>query len=204
MPSTKAKPANAPAAGYCGAKKRNGEDCKRAKGYGTKHRGKGRCKYHGGSTPNHEKAAAREEAQEYAARALKATDADVLDPLDSLVLSVHLAQGAVNFYRQEADRNASALPEYFTAVERLNRFSKAAVDAKVADRIAAIGERAGEQIALICEEALAALVKAGAALTVAQRTAYAQAVGETTARLEESSPKLLPPGAMLDEDRAIR
>lgn len=45
------------AAGICGAKKKNGDICRAIKGTGTQHPGVGACKFHGGSTPNGNKAA---------------------------------------------------------------------------------------------------------------------------------------------------
>lgn len=39
--------------GLCGANKRSGGVCSNYLGYGTSHPGIGRCKFHGGSTPNH-------------------------------------------------------------------------------------------------------------------------------------------------------
>lgn len=41
----------------CGAKTRSGGECKLPAGHGTEHVGIGRCRRHGGSTPNHVKAA---------------------------------------------------------------------------------------------------------------------------------------------------
>ncbi len=41
----------------CGAKKKNGELCRAFAGQGTNHPGTGTCKFHGGSTPNHDKRA---------------------------------------------------------------------------------------------------------------------------------------------------
>jgi hypothetical protein len=41
----------------CGAKKKNGELCRAFAGQGTKHPGQGKCKFHGGNTPNHDKRA---------------------------------------------------------------------------------------------------------------------------------------------------
>ncbi|HEX4483526.1 MAG TPA: hypothetical protein VH081_07030 [Solirubrobacteraceae bacterium] len=41
----------------CGAKKKNGDLCRAFAGQGTKHPGSGRCKFHGGSVPNHDKRA---------------------------------------------------------------------------------------------------------------------------------------------------
>lgn len=42
--------------GQCGARKRNGQPCTKAAGWGTDHVGYGACKLHGGSTPKHQRA----------------------------------------------------------------------------------------------------------------------------------------------------
>lgn len=47
----------------CGAKKKNGEECRAFAGQGTDHPGIGKCKYHGGSTPSHQTNAAKQEAE---------------------------------------------------------------------------------------------------------------------------------------------
>lgn len=50
---------------YCGAKKRQGEGCcMRPAGWGTSHPGTGKCKLHGGGTPNHKTAAKAEIARQ--------------------------------------------------------------------------------------------------------------------------------------------
>jgi hypothetical protein len=50
---------------YCGAKKRQGEGCcMRPAGWGTSHPGTGKCKLHGGGTPNHKTAAKTELARQ--------------------------------------------------------------------------------------------------------------------------------------------
>ncbi len=41
----------------CGAKKKNGELCRAFAGQGTRHTGTGRCRWHGGNTPSHDKRA---------------------------------------------------------------------------------------------------------------------------------------------------
>lgn len=41
----------------CGAKKKNGESCRAFAGQGTDHKGSGRCSFHLGRTPNHDKRA---------------------------------------------------------------------------------------------------------------------------------------------------
>lgn len=56
-------PAAKPA--LCGAKrKQGGGTCKHEAGWGTDHPGHGKCKLHGGATPNHRRAAQREIAAE--------------------------------------------------------------------------------------------------------------------------------------------
>src|SRR4051794_40675187 len=47
----------------CGSKKKNGDICRKFAGEGTEHFGYGRCKYHGGNTPNGKKNAVTIEAK---------------------------------------------------------------------------------------------------------------------------------------------
>jgi hypothetical protein len=48
----------------CGAKRKNGEICRLFAGQGTDHKGIGRCKLHGGSTPSQEKHVVKMELQQ--------------------------------------------------------------------------------------------------------------------------------------------
>jgi hypothetical protein len=48
----------------CGARTRSGGSCGRPAGWGTDHAGFGRCKLHGGATPNGKAAARRQQAEE--------------------------------------------------------------------------------------------------------------------------------------------
>src|SRR3954451_18796190 len=48
----------------CGATKRDGTTCRKAAGAGTTHLGIGRCKYHGGASPNHQIAAEKKMAEQ--------------------------------------------------------------------------------------------------------------------------------------------
>ena len=69
----------------CEAKKRSGGTCTQAAGWGTDHAGTGRCKLHGGSTPNQAKAAARQAAAENARQAARRLGFEpVNDPLTEL------------------------------------------------------------------------------------------------------------------------
>jgi len=63
-----------PADEYCNARKTNGDGyCKHEAGWGTDHTGVGRCRFHGGNTPDQEKAIIKdlEGAAEHAATALE-------------------------------------------------------------------------------------------------------------------------------------
>lgn len=68
----------------CGAKTRGGGACRRPAGWGTGHAGVGRCKLHGGATPNHQKS-----AEDQQARALLGTLGVVADPSSLPVPIVH-------------------------------------------------------------------------------------------------------------------
>lgn len=183
----------------CGVVRKGKPPCRRLAGEGTDHPGRGPCFFHLGRAPNNRKAAAREEAEErgreYARGAFGAKVE--IDPLDAQLLSVYLAQGMVEFWHEKGAREAAqnggeispaTVQGYERAVGDFNRFSKNAVDVDIAGRLLTVAERAGEQIALVCEDALAALVTAGVKLSNAQRTVYAQAVGKALTRLEDEAP----------------
>jgi hypothetical protein len=74
----------------CGAKKKGGGACGREAGWGTAHAGIGACKLHGGSTPNHNTAAAP---------ALAQTMGGPLDlsPHDALIWCVRTAAGELAY-----------------------------------------------------------------------------------------------------------
>ncbi len=82
----------------CGAKKTDGSGtCKHPAGWGTPHNGRGRCKWHGGSTPTHVKAAQNEVL-------LEAVETFGLpreiEPADALLEEVHRSAGLVAYYEQ--------------------------------------------------------------------------------------------------------
>lgn len=82
----------------CGAKKRSGEACRAFAGQGTSHSGIGRCKYHGGSTATHERAAVKREVQ----RQMVMLGEPVSDvtALDALLSELYASTGHVAFLRQ--------------------------------------------------------------------------------------------------------
>lgn len=65
----------------CGAKTRNGGECRNAAGHRTEHPGFGRCSKHGGSTPNHNLRAVQNQVAQDLARM---DVAPVTDPLAAL------------------------------------------------------------------------------------------------------------------------
>lgn len=78
--------------GKCGAKTRSGGECKRPAGTGTDHVGIGRCKHHGGSTPNHVKAANKTKAEIAVATYGLARE---IDPHAALIEELHRTAGHV-------------------------------------------------------------------------------------------------------------
>lgn len=76
----------------CGARGRTGKPCGLPAGWGTPHVGSGRCRKHGGSTPNHLVKAGRERAE----RAVATFGLPVeIDPRDALLQEVHRTAGHV-------------------------------------------------------------------------------------------------------------
>ena len=78
----------------CEAKTKKGTPCQRGAGYGTKHLGQGRCKFHGGATPNAEVAGqvflARREAM------VMGVPLDI-DPLNAILECIRIAAGEVQY-----------------------------------------------------------------------------------------------------------
>lgn len=87
-----------PADGHekCGGQTRNGTPCQNAAGYKTDHPGIGRCAFHGGATPTHQRAATRELARRECNRLGIPIE---VDPGDALIQEVWETAGNVAFYR---------------------------------------------------------------------------------------------------------
>lgn len=81
----------------CGAEKRAGGKCTQVAGWGTDHLGVGRCKLHGGSTPNHQRAAEKEIARLECDRLGIPIETD---PSEALIQQVWETAGNVAFYRE--------------------------------------------------------------------------------------------------------
>jgi hypothetical protein len=172
----------------CGAKTRRGDrhPCRLAAGHGTDHVGYGNCRYHTGNTTPGRVHGEREKIAALTRHAIG--EAAPIAPSDAMELSVWLANATVGYWRArlaEEDRPSPALVEcYRRALQDLSKFSHRAVESKVAERQAQATERLAEQIAMICEKGLAAMVEAGLQIDREMRTVYARAVAEAIEPLE--------------------
>ena len=86
--------------GKCGAAKRKGGTCTQAAGWGTDHPGIGKCKLHGGSTPNHQRSAQLELARQAITRLGQQIPEDEATPTLIMIGLVRESAGNVEFYRR--------------------------------------------------------------------------------------------------------
>jgi len=138
----------------CAAKKKNGQLCRAFAGQGTNHPGVGRCKFHLGNAPNHEKHAVVQEAR---ARLAKADfgEAHEVDPATALLGVLHLSAGHLNFVRAELaeieDKRSMEgqvlMRLWDEERDRIARISKMALDAGVAEQQIKLAEMYGAAIA---------------------------------------------------------
>lgn len=149
--------------------------CRLSKGAGTEHLGVGACRYHGGSTPNGEKHASTEKAERAIARlGLPRGNGDPFALLASAVQHAHghleatsaVVQEAVTAVEKTEAGDATkpalmveaAVELYEAAIRNASRVGKQAVDADVADRLAALDERASGLVMRFVTELLERVV----------------------------------------------
>jgi hypothetical protein len=121
-------------------------------GYGTDHKGFGRCKFHGGSTPNHMVSAVSEAVT---ARAVAYGQPLNVDPMTALVTEVHRTAGHIVWLGAELQQHPDPatfearvlLKHYQQEREHLVRVSKAAIDSGVAEREVRLAEGQGRLLA---------------------------------------------------------
>lgn len=179
----------------CGARTRaaGGRACGLRAGWGTSHPGHGRCRLHGGSTPNHEIAA----ESKMAARALEQLGLPIpSDPAAALQRAVDSAAGLHYGLEQLVREAATAgdsgskalsarLSLYADAVDRLARVARSAVDARLGERIAERQAVLDEKTARLFVEAVrAAYITAG--LPAAMRETFERAVGRNLRQIGSS------------------
>lgn len=141
--------------GTCGAKRRQGGDCKMPKGMGTDHYGFGHCKYHGGNLPNHKKNAVKQQA------ILMGAPKEI-NPLDAMMWCIRLTAGEVEFCTQQLELIKEEdwlqdtiigkqlhiwATERQKAVDRLAKHSKDALALGIAERAVRLAEQYGSSIA---------------------------------------------------------
>jgi hypothetical protein len=143
----------------CGAKTpKRGGTCGKPAGWNTSHPGYGRCRLHGGMTPNHVKAALRE--QGLAQMRVDVQEIDV-DPLALSLYTVKRFAALTVCYRGQMAAVAMGSPawRFWQQLEReaLNdgrAASESAIRAGVTDRQVRFVERAGTRIAAAFEHAI--------------------------------------------------
>lgn len=146
----------------CNARKRNGELCTMAKGWGTTHPGIGRCKYHGGSTKNGRIAALKEGAQLMGAP-------KEMNAVEALSWCIKITAGEVEWLSnkiaeiEEKEWTETTLmgrqvniwaKERQAAVERLAKFSKEALQLGLAERAVRLAESYGTALAQLLKGVL--------------------------------------------------
>lgn len=105
MAKLKAVPADPTAEGrFCGSNKKRGGHCERPAGWGTKHLGVGRCKLHGGASPNAEVAGQVQLARREAVVMGAPLD---IPPHEAILECIRIAAGEV---RYASDRIAELEP----------------------------------------------------------------------------------------------
>lgn len=138
----------------CGARKKNGEKCRKFAGEGTEHRGVGTCKYHLGRSKQHNLHAVKVEAQAQM-NTLEFGQAIDVDPAEAILAVVHLSYGHLCWLRSEIagyeDKSVFdaqvLLRMYDNERDRVARISKAALDAGIAERQIKLAEHWGGVLA---------------------------------------------------------
>jgi len=145
----------------CAARTRSGGECGRSAGWGTDHRGIGRCRLHGGCTPSHVRGAKLERIEVEMARIAErygvGRDVNVLDALLELL---HAQAGIVDFWDSKvralddlSERGlggSTDVHHYVRAAERARRdYARTAADCArlgIEARRDALSKRQGEMI----------------------------------------------------------
>ena len=154
---------------HCGAKTRAGTKCKFVRGYKTDHPGRGRCKFHGGNTPNGRKYAQTEAARAVLADLAVPVDGNPLQVLQAVLASAHgimvtARQMLRELPRQETiDEKAWALVKlYRESIESAGRMAKLAAEAINEDALVQVDLATGEILHRVLVAALDAYEAAGA------------------------------------------
>ena len=167
--------------------------CRQAKGYRTDHPGSGKCWLHGGRTPNGKLHAQREAVEQAVVKLGLPLGSG--DPFTLLSKAVRHAEGnleaSAKIVVEAIDGKDGAkfdleraVAVYVRAIREASRTGKAAVDADVADRMAALDERLGAVIHRILTVALDAAGVAGDARQLAEDALVQELLAVTPAGAE--------------------
>jgi hypothetical protein len=186
----------------CGGKTRSGGRCGHPKGYGTDHVGSGRCKFHGGASPNGRKAATKEAALTFARGALGA-EVDT-SPIELMADAGRLTRGLLIYYQHEIAAAATRKPkdggpdfarieelrpQFEAAIKLAKDVAKAALDAGVAERRQRLMERQAQLLAAALADGLAEAF--GELATVERRTVFAGVVERRLLVLEAEADNVI-------------
>lgn len=144
----------------CGAKKKNGDKCRKFAGEGTDHRGIGRCKYHLGNTKAHRAHAVKQEAQRRANIAASRYFGDSfgaaieVEPHEALLMMLYVSYGHAAWLSNVVKDGETPESDQHVYVQlfgderdRVARIAKACLDAGVAERQVQVAEKYGYAIA---------------------------------------------------------
>lgn len=149
----------------CGARKKNKELCRAFAGQATNHPGSGRCKFHGGATPNHDKRAVTQEMKRRMVT-LGEPDDDIT-AIGALLSELYASTGHVAWLRQQI---ADMSPEHLGTIEgqaiinlynserdRKTKIAKMATEAGVDEAAVRVAEAQvsilGQALARACDAA---------------------------------------------------
>jgi len=151
-------PHKAMATNKCGAKTKNGATCSKQAGWGTTHKGIGKCKFHGGTGLNHRKNAIKAEAVQFMGAPID------INPLDAIIWCIKITAGEIQFLSEQIAEVAEVNWVENTMVgkqmhifqraradaqDRLVRYSKEAISLGLAERAVRLAEQFGTTIATL-------------------------------------------------------
>lgn len=213
---------------WCGGKKRTGKGvCKRPAGWGTNHKGIGKCKVHGGNLPNHIKRAAVIQYQR-----IMGTPKEI-DPVSAIMWCIRITAGEVEYLSEligddrilevsqtkEYDSEGNEIEKEFPllveannfgerqlhvlirarqeAMDRLVKFSKDAISLGLAERQVRLAEQYGELLYRLVSGLMAELI-----LTPEQQKRAPAIVRRQLAAISSGAPSLEPIPEVIDVEVA--
>lgn len=149
----------------CNARKKNGDRCRAFAGQGTSHPGVGACKFHGGATDNHAKAALKRELTKR--MIVMGEPVDDVSGIQALLQELAASTGHVGWLRQQiADMNQDELGTpygqtvvsmYGTERDRKARIARLAIESGVDEKAIQVADAQmmllGQALSKACDTA---------------------------------------------------